>query len=169
MPRIHFATFTLPPQYIYQDCKLLTRPRKNFIMSNELGRIGFNGNKLNWIISTHGNWKNQILGAVYSIELISIETYAPQFIGQNKNFLDSVGRRLLCGNLKRSDVVLRYVETCWYGAVSDLEDDWDLITLFSRDMHGSIELSLWYADCCWDNGSRQSWLIWTRFSVRNNK
>ena len=77
--------------------------------------------------------------------------------------------RLLCGNLKRSDVVLRYVETCWYGAVSDLEDDWDLITLFSRDMHGSIELSLWYADCCWDNGSRQSWLIWTRFSVRNNK
>ena len=30
------------------------------------------------------------MGANYSIELISIETYAPQFIGHNKIFLDSV-------------------------------------------------------------------------------
>ena len=31
------------------------------------------------------------MGADYSIELISIETYEPQFIGHNKIFLDSVG------------------------------------------------------------------------------
>jgi hypothetical protein len=30
------------------------------------------------------------MGADYSIELISIETYAPQFIGHNKIFLGSV-------------------------------------------------------------------------------
>ena len=30
------------------------------------------------------------MGADYSFELISIETYAPQFIGHNKIFLDSV-------------------------------------------------------------------------------
>ena len=30
------------------------------------------------------------MGAKYSIELISIETYAPQFIGHNTFFLDSV-------------------------------------------------------------------------------
>ena len=30
------------------------------------------------------------MGADYSFELISIETYAPQFIGYNKLFLDSV-------------------------------------------------------------------------------
>ena len=31
------------------------------------------------------------MGADYSFELISIETYAPQFIGYNKLFLGSVG------------------------------------------------------------------------------
>ena len=31
------------------------------------------------------------MGADYSIELISIETYCPQIIGHNKNFLGSVG------------------------------------------------------------------------------
>ena len=40
------------------------------------------------------------IGADYSVELISIETYAPQFIGHNKFFLDSVdvvyGRSLKC-------------------------------------------------------------------------
>ena len=30
------------------------------------------------------------MDADYSFELISIETYAPQFIGHNKIFLDSV-------------------------------------------------------------------------------
>ena len=30
------------------------------------------------------------MGADYSFELISIETYAPQFIGRNKFFLGSV-------------------------------------------------------------------------------
>ena len=30
------------------------------------------------------------MGADYSFELISIETYAPQFIGYNKSFLGSV-------------------------------------------------------------------------------
>ena len=32
---------------------------KNFIMSNKFGGIFVNGNKFNWIIGTHGNWKNQ--------------------------------------------------------------------------------------------------------------
>ena len=31
----------------------------NFIMSNKLGHSMDNGNKLKWIIGTHGNWKNQ--------------------------------------------------------------------------------------------------------------
>ena len=35
------------------------------------------------------------MGADYSFELISIETYAPQFIGHNKFFLGSVGKRAL--------------------------------------------------------------------------
>ena len=100
-----------------------------------------NRNKLKWIISTHGNWKDQnrggpfwscqlnstansahlavfavnrlnwqcclagssktaprififsiAMGADYSFELISIETYAPQFIGHNKIFLGSLSR-----------------------------------------------------------------------------
>ena len=31
------------------------------------------------------------MGAVYSVELISIESYTPQFNGHNKLFLGSVG------------------------------------------------------------------------------
>ena len=34
------------------------------------------------------------MGADYLIELISIETYAPQYIGHNKIFLESVVRQL---------------------------------------------------------------------------
>ena len=35
---------------------------ENFIMSNKLGHSMDNGNKLKWIIGTHGNWKNQNSG-----------------------------------------------------------------------------------------------------------
>ena len=33
--------------------------KAKIIMSNKLGGIVLNGNKLNWIIGTHGHWKNQ--------------------------------------------------------------------------------------------------------------
>ena len=36
-----------------------------------------------------------VMGADYSFELISIETYAAQFIGHNKFFLDSVVQEIL--------------------------------------------------------------------------
>ena len=35
------------------------------------------------------------MGDDYSVELISIETYAPQFIGHNKIFLGSVSSQLI--------------------------------------------------------------------------
>ena len=35
------------------------------------------------------------MGADYSFELISIETYAPQFIGYNKLFLGSVNLTII--------------------------------------------------------------------------
>ena len=37
-------------------------------MSNKLGSLGLNGNKLKWIIGIHGNWKKiKILGAVLEL------------------------------------------------------------------------------------------------------
>ena len=32
---------------------------EKFIIYNKLGHIGLYGNKLKWIIGTHGHWKNQ--------------------------------------------------------------------------------------------------------------
>ena len=54
-------------------------------------------NGLNWQCCLAGSSKTAprilifsiAMGADYSIELISIETYAPQFIGHNKIFLGS--------------------------------------------------------------------------------
>ena len=41
--------------------------QEQFIMSIILGGIGLIGNKLNWIISTHGNWKkSKSLGPFWS-------------------------------------------------------------------------------------------------------
>ena len=55
-------------------------------------------NGLNWQCCLAGSSKtaprilvfSMAMGADYSFELISIETYAPQFIGHNKFFLGSV-------------------------------------------------------------------------------
>ena len=56
-------------------------------------------NGLNWQCFLAGSSKmfpriliffSMTMGADYSIELIAIETYAPQFIGHNKIFLGSV-------------------------------------------------------------------------------
>ena len=55
-------------------------------------------NGLNWQCCLAGSSKtaprilifSMAMGANYSFELISIETYAPQFIGHNISFLDSV-------------------------------------------------------------------------------
>ena len=55
-------------------------------------------NGLNWQCCIAGSSKTALrilifsmtMGANYSFELISIETYAPQFIGHNKFFLGSV-------------------------------------------------------------------------------
>ena len=55
-------------------------------------------NRLNWQCCLAGSSKTALsilifsmaMGADYSFELISIETYAPQFIGHNKLFLGSV-------------------------------------------------------------------------------
>ena len=58
----------------------------------------FKVNRLNWKCCLVGSSKTDPrilifsipMGSDYSIELISIETYAPQFIGRNKIFLGSV-------------------------------------------------------------------------------
>jgi hypothetical protein len=52
-------------------------------------------NGLNWHCCLAGSILifSMAMGADYSFELISIETYMPQFIGHNKFFLGSV----LCG------------------------------------------------------------------------
>ena len=58
-------------------------------------------NGLNWQCCLAGSSKmaprilifSIAMGADYSFELISIETYAPQFIGHNKFFLSSVIER----------------------------------------------------------------------------
>ena len=55
-------------------------------------------NALNWQCCLAGSSKtaprilifSMAMGADYSFELVSIETYAPQFIGHNKLFLGSV-------------------------------------------------------------------------------
>ena len=51
-------------------------------------------NRLNWHCCLAGSSRififSMAMGADYSFELISIQTYAPQFIGHNKLFLGSV-------------------------------------------------------------------------------
>ena len=44
------------------------------------------------------------MGANYSFELMSIETYAPQFNGHNKLFLGSMYRHVMPGHLKLSAI-----------------------------------------------------------------
>ena len=63
-------------------------------------------NWLNWQCCLAGNSKTALrilifsiaMGADYSFELISIEIYAPQFIGHNDLFLGSVGRVCIRGS-----------------------------------------------------------------------
>ena len=46
-------------------------------MSNKLGRIGLNGNKLKWIIDTHGHWKkSKSWGPFWSYQLKSTANLA---------------------------------------------------------------------------------------------
>ena len=76
---------------------VLELPAKQQCQSSTFtSKIGPKG--LNWQCCLAGSSKtaprilifSSAMGADYSIELISIETYAPQFIGQNKIFLGSV-------------------------------------------------------------------------------
>ena len=50
------------------------------------------------------------MGADYSFELISIETYAPQFIGDNKIFLGSVDSILI----DHTFITLNYMSIVFY-------------------------------------------------------
>ena len=43
-------------------CILLHTALEDFILSNKLGHLMDNGNKLKWIIGTHGNIKSQNSG-----------------------------------------------------------------------------------------------------------
>ena len=51
------------------------------------------------------------IGANYSLKLISIETYAPQFIGYNKFFLDSVSMPILPILICNSPVINLFLTT----------------------------------------------------------
>ena len=71
-------------------------------------------NRLNWQCCLAGSSKtatrififSMAMGADYSFELISIEIYAPQFIGHNKLFLGSVQEDcLLHGNWTYNEVI----------------------------------------------------------------
>ena len=74
-------------------------------------------NWLNWQCCLAGNSKTALrilifsiaMGADYSFELISIETYAPQFIGHNKIFLGSVNNQTLAVCEARSHKMFRLV------------------------------------------------------------
>ena len=46
-------------------------------MFNKFGHIGLNGSRLNWIIGTHGNWKNQNPGGYFGATLDSGIDVAP--------------------------------------------------------------------------------------------
>ena len=56
-------------------------------MSNKLRRIGLNGNKLKWIIGTHGHWKNKNPVAIFlATRALPIQ---PIHRGNGPNWLNS--------------------------------------------------------------------------------
>ena len=91
---------------IYGNLFYITLPRKNLLCPINWGAY-LNENRFKLIIGTHGHWKNQKISmanvANYSFELISIETYTPQFIGHNKLFLGGS----VCGELSLFCVISR--------------------------------------------------------------
>ena len=58
------------------------------------------------------------MGADYSFELISIETYAPQFIGRNNFFLGSVGQDMWCKKVKKTNFSCSLTKCIWKDASS---------------------------------------------------
>ena len=77
---------------------------------------------LNWQCSLAGSSKmasriwifSIAMGADYSFELISIETYTPQFVGHNKFFLGSVARSTITNNRHISNLILASLVESFY-------------------------------------------------------